>query len=170
MASMAATTSTSSNPYEAAALQSNLLLGRQRLDITPGGEWSDGVQRLKTRGSLMDWVVGRRGSTATGHHSQVVHTGFLEKTGYWRKNWKRRHFVLFHDIVAWEAQASRSTTSDKVGDAAFLEAQQRADRMRSQSLRSAMPQEASSDSDFKALGDVRLCTRGSDGQVFHCFC
>ena len=167
MASLMATTSTASYQEEANAVQFSLLLDRQRLDITPGGEWSDGVQQQKASGSLLDWVVGRRGSKASGHQSQVLHTGFLDKIGYWRKNWKRRHFILFHDNVAWEAHASKSTRT-KVGDAVFPEAQQRADRMHSQSSRPSVPQKATTVLDYKPLGEVRLCARGTDGQVCHC--
>jgi hypothetical protein len=149
-------------------LEPELLADRQRLDITPAGEWSDGVQRPKEGGSFVDWVVGRRGSCSKDSPSKIIHQGTLEKIGAWHRNWKRRHFVLFQETMAWGGPASQSSGSAKAEDAVFAEAQQRSSRMRGATAGSSWPLKSITLPDFKALGAVRLCARGADGQVCRC--
>lgn len=168
MASLEATSPAAPTRRGSVFLEPDLLADRQRLDITPGGEWSDGVQRPKAGGSFVDWVVGRRGSSATDSHTQIIHQGTLEKIGSWRKNWKRRHFVLFQETMAWETPASESSGSAKAEDAIFAEAQQRSSRMRGATAGSSLPLKSKARPGFKALGEVRLCARGADGQVCRC--
>ena len=148
-------------------LEPDLLADRQRLDITPAGEWSDGVQRPKAGGSFVDWIVGRQGSRSKDSPSQIIHQGAFEKIGAWHRNWKRRHFVLFQETMAWGTPASQSGSA-KAEDAIFAEALQSSSRMRGATAGSSWSLKSAALPDFKALGAVRLCARGADGQVCRC--
>ena len=70
------------------------LADRHRIEISTAGEWSDTFSTPIVSQSLVSWIIGRRGSAARSGGQRWVHDGYLEKMGSWRKNWKRRWFVL----------------------------------------------------------------------------
>ena len=79
-------------------------------NITETGEWNDATTQNEISKSLVDWLVGRRFATNSENSQRFgeerIFTGFLEKQGGWRKNWRRRLFSLFKDSLAYYDDAT----------------------------------------------------------------
>ena len=79
-------------------------------NITETGEWNDAHSSGEIPKSLVDWLVGRRFATNSENSQHFaeerIFTGFLEKQGGWRKNWRRRLFSLFKDSLVYYDDAT----------------------------------------------------------------
>jgi hypothetical protein len=132
----------------------------------------------QTSASFLDWMVGRRGaqtesSSSSSENSlasrsagieKVIHEGYLEKLGSWRKNWKRRWIVLRRDSIYYYEHYSSSIETVESGghQATSLDPFDLA--MNPKQTQATI--NWSSSKEIKPLGEIQLCARGADGQVF----
>jgi len=84
---------------------------RLKFTISDAGDFIDGVYREVESNDIFNRLIGRHSVPESSKKeftaADVVCEGYLYKKGSWRKNWKRRYFVLRKDIRAIHYYTSR---------------------------------------------------------------